>query len=50
MGKSPSKFRGSKSWWGKFPHFPQWWILFRRQNGADNGGNVNDADADADDE
>ena len=26
LGKLPSNFQGSKSWWGKFPHFPQWWI------------------------
>ena len=26
LGKLPSNFQGSKSWWGKFPHLPQWWI------------------------
>ena len=26
LAKFPSKFQGSKSRWGKFPHFPQWWI------------------------
>ena len=26
LWKFPSKFQGSKSWWGKFPYFPQWWI------------------------
>ena len=24
--KFPNKSQGSKSWWGKLPHFPQWWI------------------------
>ena len=26
LGKLPSNFQGSKSRWGKFPHFPQWWL------------------------